>query len=121
MTQPQRSKKQHQRRPPPPDSSSRRRSQQLESRLRRRLEAAGETERIRRRLHADLAECGWRDAMVERAKEVVRRRGLVNLTLEELASEIYDVGRATVPVEVKGRTVRDLRAALRNDDESAHR
>ena len=79
--------------------------QQLEFNLRHHLESTGEMDRIHHHLHADLIECGWRDAMKDRAKELIRRKGLEAVTMDELVSELIPMGRATVPPEVKANVV----------------
>ena len=75
-------------------------------------------DRIQRRLHAHLTECGWRDAMMDRAKEIIRKKedkkegGLANVTIDELLAELIPAGRAMVPAEARGEAMERVMAVL---------
>jgi hypothetical protein len=44
-------------------------------------------------LRERLIQCGWRDDLKEFCKDVIRRKGLEKVTIEELVSEITPKGR----------------------------
>jgi enhancer of yellow 2 transcription factor len=44
-------------------------------------------------LRERLIQCGWRDDLKEHCKEVIRRKGLEKVTIEELVAEITPKGR----------------------------
>jgi hypothetical protein len=86
--------------------------QQIESAIRRKLESSGEIDRIHHRLHANLSECGWRNAIQDAAKEAIRqRKGLQ----DQLVAELTPVARASVPAEVKGKMVEHLKTQCFRD------
>lgn len=90
--------------------------QQIESAIRRKLESSGEIDRIHHRLHANLSECGWRNAIQDAAKEAIRqRKGLQSITLDQLVAELTPVARASVPAEVKGKMVEHLKTQCFRD------
>ena len=61
-------------------------------------------------LHERLIACGWRDELKEYCKEVIRRKGLEKVTVEELVAEITPKGRSSVPDDIKA----DLLQRIRN-------
>ena len=56
-------------------------------------------------LRERLIQCGWRDDLKEYCKDVIRKKGLEKVTIEDLVAEITPKGRATVPEDVKAGTV----------------
>uniref|UniRef100_A0A7S2I6N7 Transcription and mRNA export factor ENY2 n=1 Tax=Helicotheca tamesis TaxID=374047 RepID=A0A7S2I6N7_9STRA len=84
--------------------------------LMRRLEETGEKERLKQALRAKLIECGWRDEMKDRAKESIRSRGgLTKVTIDELVADLLPRGRASVPDNVKGDLLNDVREFAQKD------
>ena len=59
-----------------------------------------------------LVECGWRDQLKQNCKEIVRKRGLENVTVDELVAEITPQGRQTVPDAVKKELLQRIRQFL---------
>ena len=52
--------------------------------------------RLKDMLRERLLHCGWRDEMKEFCKEVIRRKGLEKVTVEELVAEITPKGRGYI-------------------------
>jgi hypothetical protein len=52
--------------------------------------------RLKEFLRERLVASGWRDELKESCKEVIRRKGLEKVTIEELVTEITPKGRGTV-------------------------
>jgi len=69
--------------------------------IEQRLIESGEKERLKEHLRCRLNECGWRETLKLHAKEVIKEKGLSNLTVEDLVKEITPKGRQTVPDVVK--------------------
>jgi len=69
--------------------------------IEQRLIESGEKERLKEHLRCRLNESGWREALKLEAKEVIKKKGYNNLTVEDLVKEITPVGRQTVPDVVK--------------------
>lgn len=79
-------------------------------------------------LRERLIQCGWRDDLKEYCKDVIRRKGLEKVTIEELVAEITPKGRckqiitfisnmliftlATIPEEVKAELLLRIRKFL---------
>jgi enhancer of yellow 2 transcription factor len=82
-------------------------------------------------LRERLIQCGWRDDLKEYCKDVIRRKGLEKVTIEELVAEITPKGRckilllfilfftfsrslsiATIPDEVKAELLLRIRKFL---------
>ena len=52
-------------------------------------------------LHDRLVSSGWRDELKEHCKEVIRRKGLEKVTVEELVAEITPKGRCTFVIFIE--------------------
>ena len=69
--------------------------------IEQRLVETGEKERLKEHLRNRLIESGWREELKLEAKKVVDKKGLSNVTLEDLVKDITPKGRASVPDAVK--------------------
>ena len=69
--------------------------------IEQRLVETGEKERLKEHLRNRLIESGWREELKLEAKQVVDKKGLNNVTLEDLVKDITPKGRASVPDAVK--------------------
>jgi len=58
-----------------------------------KLVETGEKDKLKEMLRERLVNCGWRDELKEYTKEVIRRKGLEKVTVEELVAEITPKGR----------------------------
>ncbi|XP_068426281.1 transcription and mRNA export factor ENY2 isoform X1 [Clinocottus analis] len=58
-----------------------------------KLTEMGERERLKELLRAKLTECGWKDQMKAHCKEVIKDKGLEQVTVEDLVVEITPIGR----------------------------
>mmetsp|Transcript_32879 Transcript_32879/g.104899 ORF Transcript_32879/g.104899 Transcript_32879/m.104899 type:complete len:86 (-) Transcript_32879:282-539(-) len=77
-----------------------------------RLIETGEKDRLKELLRQKLIDSGWRDDLKEYCKEVIRKKGLEKITVDELVAEITPRGRATVPDEVKTELLQNIRKFL---------
>lgn len=59
-----------------------------------------------------LIECGWRDELKSHCKEIVKRKGLEQVTVDDLVAEITPKGRALVPDDVKRELLSRIRTFL---------
>ena len=100
----------------PLQSQQQQQQQNLEAQLTHHLESTGELTRIQHHLASQLSKSGWHDAMKDRAKELIRQRGLTNVTLDELVSELIPAGRSAVPNDVKGEVMERIRQAVVNSE-----
>ncbi|KAK3707987.1 hypothetical protein QZH41_010726, partial [Actinostola sp. cb2023] len=57
------------------------------------LVESGERERLKELLRTKLIECGWRDQLKEHCKEIIKQKGLDNITVEDLVKKITPKGR----------------------------
>uniref|UniRef100_A0A9J8B2J2 Transcription and mRNA export factor ENY2 n=1 Tax=Cyprinus carpio carpio TaxID=630221 RepID=A0A9J8B2J2_CYPCA len=63
-------------------------------------------------LRAKLIECGWRDQLKALCKEVIKEKGIENVTVEDLVAGVTPKGRALVPDSVKKELLQRIRAFL---------
>jgi len=82
---------------------------QLRAAIYQKLVDSGEKDRLKDLLRTKLVECGWRDDMKNYCREVIKSRGLDNVTVEELVSEITPRGRTSVPAPVKQELLQKIR------------
>eukprot|EP00911_Craspedida_sp_UC1_P000693 UC1_evm1s529 len=66
---------------------------QMRAAINQQLVESGEKERLKELLRQKLVECGWRDKLKAHCKEVVKQRGLEQITVEELVAQITPKGR----------------------------
>mmetsp|Transcript_26494 Transcript_26494/g.26740 ORF Transcript_26494/g.26740 Transcript_26494/m.26740 type:complete len:102 (+) Transcript_26494:95-400(+) len=89
-----------------------RRDDEVRQAIMKKLIDTGEKDRLKDTLRERLLACGWREEMKEFCKEVIRRKGLEKVTVEELVAEITPKGRATIPEEIKGELLQKIRKFL---------
>ncbi|XP_041454624.1 transcription and mRNA export factor ENY2-like [Lytechinus pictus] len=85
---------------------------QMRASINQKLVETGEKERLKELLRNKLIESGWRDELKAHCKEVVRRKGLEHVTVDDLVAEITPKGRELVPDEVKRELLHRIRAFL---------
>ena len=77
-----------------------------------KLVETGEKDRLKEMLRERLVTCGWRDELKEFCKDVIRRKGLEKVTVEELVAEITPQGRSTIPEDIKAELLKRIRTFL---------
>ncbi|KAF8040895.1 hypothetical protein BT93_B2959 [Corymbia citriodora subsp. variegata] len=77
-----------------------------------KLIESGEKERLKELLRERLVECGWIDEMRGLCREVTRKRGRTNVTVDDLVHVITQKGRASVPYAVKAELLQHIRSFL---------
>ena len=65
-----------------------------------------------------LIECGWRDELKAYCKEIVKRKGLEQVTVEDLVAETTPKGRSLVPDDVKRELLSRIRTFLAQQSSS---
>lgn len=88
------------------------RQQRLKNQAQQRLIESGERERLVQLLQTRLLECGWRDQVVANCKEVVREKGIDNITVDTLVDHVTPKARADVPDNVKRELLQRIKAFL---------
>ncbi|XP_066986695.1 transcription and mRNA export factor ENY2-like [Macrobrachium rosenbergii] len=88
------------------------RSTEIKNSLNQKLIETGEKERLKDMLRQRLTECGWRDELKEHAKDIVRQRGLQQITVDDLVKEITPQGRDLVPDTVKRELLAEIKKFL---------
>jgi len=76
--------------------------------------STGEKDKLKEMLRERLVQCGWRDELKEYCKEVIRKKGLEKVTVEELVADITPQGRATVPEDIKAELLKRIRVFLQS-------
>eukprot|EP00051_Salpingoeca_urceolata_P026874 m.479099 g.479099 ORF g.479099 m.479099 type:complete len:97 (+) comp21314_c0_seq1:319-609(+) len=85
---------------------------QMRAAINQQLVESGEKERLKEMLRQRLLECGWRDQLKAHCKEVVKSKGMEQISVEELVNEITPKGRAIVPDEIKKELLQRIRTFL---------
>ncbi|CAF1396475.1 hypothetical protein I4U23_017434 [Adineta vaga] len=93
------------------------RNAQIRASLNAKLIESGERERMKQLLRQRLMEYGWRDQMKAYCKDIVKQKGLENITVDELVQEITPKGRALVPDSIKKEMLTVLRQYLSKHEE----
>merc|ERR1712072_578595 len=91
------------------------REAELRESINQKLNSTGEKERLKDLLREKLLESGWRDQLKKHCAEVIRRKGLDEITLEGLVDEITPHARETVPDVVKMELLRRIRKFLHDN------
>ncbi|KAG2786442.1 hypothetical protein JG687_00008254 [Phytophthora cactorum] len=92
-----------------------RQDEEVKARISERLVQSGEKERLKELLRLKLVECGWRDEMKLHCKEVIRNKGIDQVTVEDLIEEITPKGRASVPEDVKKNLLEKIKAFIEKE------
>ncbi|KAJ1972336.1 Transcription and mRNA export factor eny2 [Dimargaris xerosporica] len=87
-------------------------SEQLKAGLEQRLVESGEKERLQDLIRAKLVECGWKDQVKTQCREVIKEKGIANITVEELLQTVVPSARENVPDEVKAKVLSRLKGFL---------
>ena len=69
------------------------RDEQIRETIMAKLVESGEKDKLKEMLRDRLIQCGWRDELKEHCKDIIRRKGLEKVTVEELVAEITPHGR----------------------------
>ena len=88
------------------------RAVQVRASVNQKLEESGEKEKLKELLRKKLIERGWRDELKEYCKEVIKSKGLEQISVEDLVSEITPRGRATIPDDIKADLLERIRKFL---------
>lgn len=76
--------------------------------LEQKLRESREEQRLEEYLRQRLIECGWKDELKNHCKgistvhpDMIRRKGLEKVTVEELVEDLTIKGKSTVPLKIK--------------------
>ena len=67
--------------------------EEIKNSILKKLVETGEKDRLKELLTDRLTQSGWRDGLKEHCKEIIRRKGLEKVTVEDLVNEITPHGR----------------------------
>ncbi|KAL1527754.1 hypothetical protein AB1Y20_009139 [Prymnesium parvum] len=81
----------------------------LRNTIQTKLEQSGEYERLKADLRQKLIDSGWRDDLKEFTMDLIRQKGDLQLTVEQLTEEITPRGRSTVPDDIKAELLQRIR------------
>ncbi|CEO96135.1 Transcription and mRNA export factor ENY2 [Plasmodiophora brassicae] len=85
---------------------------QIVSTINARLTESGERDQLKELLRARLVECGWKDALTVHCEELIKRKGLEKMTIDDLVKEITPLGRSSVPETVRMELLQRIRKFL---------
>ncbi|ETV97061.1 hypothetical protein H310_09886 [Aphanomyces invadans] len=88
------------------------RDEQVKETINQKLIESGEKERLKEILRHKLIECGWRDEMRMYCKDLIKTKGIDQITVDDLVEEITPKGRSSVPDSVKADMLERIRLFL---------
>merc|ERR1711934_484488 len=97
------------------EENIRQRENELRTSINQKLTETGEKERLKELLREKLLESGWREELKKHCAEVIRQKGLDEITLEGLVDEITPHARESVPDYVKMELLRRIRKFLHDN------
>lgn len=74
---------------------------EFKSRVNQRLIESGERDRCSELLSNRLTDCGWKDEVIVLCKDIVRQKGVENISCDELINLVTVQARQSVPDAVK--------------------
>ena len=84
----------------------------LKTRSYQRLIETGERERLMQVLRVALTECGWKDKLTEFCKKVVKEKGVDNVSIDDLVTQVSPVAQKNVPPHVKQELIKQIKIFL---------
>ncbi|CAH0513367.1 unnamed protein product [Peronospora belbahrii] len=81
---------------------------EIKMRISERFVQSGVKDQVKELLRVKLVDCGWRDEMKLHCKEVIRKKGIDHVTVEDLVEEITLKARALVPGDVKNEILQKI-------------
>ncbi|CAI5729053.1 unnamed protein product [Peronospora destructor] len=91
--------------------------EEAKMRITKRFVQSGEKEKLKEFFRFKLLECGWRDAMKQECRVVIRNKGIDHVTVEDLVEEITLQGRALVPGDVKNEILEKIKMFIKKEIE----
>mmetsp|Transcript_29858 Transcript_29858/g.41993 ORF Transcript_29858/g.41993 Transcript_29858/m.41993 type:complete len:117 (-) Transcript_29858:28-378(-) len=85
---------------------------QIKSAIQQKLTETGENEKWKEFLRSKLVDCGWRDEMKNFCKDIIKAKGVENVTVEDLVAEMTPKGRSTIPPEIRTELLTKIRTYL---------
>ncbi|KAM7307929.1 uncharacterized protein ISCGN_011565 [Ixodes scapularis] len=74
----------------------RQKEQQIKAAINQKLVESGERDRLKELLRTRLIECGWKDQLKAHCKEIIKDKGVENLTVDDLIAAVTPQGRAEI-------------------------
>lgn len=65
-----------------------------------KLDDTGEKDRLKDMIREELIKSGWREEVKEYCKEVIKAKGLDNVTVEKLIADITPFAKSKIPEDV---------------------
>lgn len=84
----------------------------MEDSLNQKLIESGEAQRLKELVRRRLEESGWHDAIRKNLADAIRRRGVENVTVDDLVEEVTPKARQSVPESVKRELMNQLEAFI---------
>lgn len=87
---------------------------QIRDTIMAKLVETGEKDKLKNMLRDGLTRTQWRDGFKEDCKDVIRQKGIDQVTVEELIADITPHGRSTIPEDVKAELLKRIRLVLQS-------
>lgn len=81
----------------------------------RRLVETGERDKLIQTLKTRLTNCGWKDQLKQFCWNVVKERGVDNVTIDDIVNEVSPKAKEEVPDDVRKELVEQIRLFLNRE------
>ena len=85
------------------------RDKKAREQLERALTHSGERERLKEFLREKLKECGWKDDLAKRCKEIMKDRGVKETSVDYLVKAVTPTAQSSVPNSIKAAFLEKIR------------
>ncbi|KAI8909760.1 transcription factor e(y)2-domain-containing protein, partial [Gorgonomyces haynaldii] len=89
---------------------------QLKLLIDQKLQKTGEKDKLKETLRLRLVEAGWREEVKELAKDLIRKKGIERITVDDLVTEITPKARQLVPERVKQELLQKIRKFIADNE-----
>uniref|UniRef100_G3MTL3 Transcription and mRNA export factor ENY2 n=1 Tax=Amblyomma maculatum TaxID=34609 RepID=G3MTL3_AMBMU len=91
---------------------------QMKAVINQKLIESGERDRLKELLRTRLIECGWKDELKAYCKEIIREKGVENVSVDDLIVAVTPRARATVPDVIKRELLHQIKTFLASQQAS---
>lgn len=84
----------------------------MKANINQKLIESGERDRLKELLRTRLIECGWKDQLKAYCKEIIREKGVENVSVDDLVAAVTPKARATVPDIIKRELLNQIKTFL---------
>lgn len=93
---------------------SKEQNNRIQNSIKAKLIETGERERLRENLQEKLIKCGWTSEVTAQCRDIIKKQGVENVTVDELVEELVPKSQSLIPNEIKKSSSKALEHFLLN-------